>query len=78
MSARLQQAGKWFAKCLSCRPASIWSGLCETRRHLRSWTDASGVDGIVCVFLLVDGVWDYRDAKVPDVILSQLLPRRDL
>ena len=56
----------------------MWKGLCETRKHVRTWSDASGVDGIVCVFLLVDEAWHYSTTVVPEAIISQLLPRRNL
>ena len=77
MSPRLRQASSWLLEYFVQRPASVWQCLDETRQHVRSWSDASGVDQIVAVFLLVDGVWRYTSTSVPSALVSQFLPRGD-
>ena len=77
MSPRLRQASSWLLDYFVQRPASVWHSLDETRQHVRTWSDASGVDQLVAVFLLVDGAWRYTSAPAPSALVSQFLPRGD-
>ena len=46
-------------------------------RHVRTWSDASGVDAIVAVVLLADEVWYWTNLHVGPEFLEQFLPRDD-
>ena len=77
LSRRLQQACGWVSSYLEERPASCWSSVNEDRPHIRTWSDASGVDRIVAVLFLSDNEWQYTVAEVPKSFLGDFLERSD-
>ena len=77
VSPRLAFACKWCLKYLEARPSSVFAGICESRQHVRTWYDASGVGRWVAVFLFVDGQWYWTRAQVAQAFLDTLLARRD-
>ena len=77
VSIRLRQALEYFLELLSVRPPSVWRTLVEDRCHLRTWTDASGVDGIICAVVFFEKDWFYTVAVVPQKVRETLLPRGD-
>ena len=77
ISRRLQQACSWVGNYLEERPASCWTSVDEKRPHIRSWSDASGVDRMVAVLVLLDDEWHYTVAEVPMSSLGDFLQRND-
>ena len=59
MSLRLQQAAQWFVKFLDERPETMWSTVSEQRSHVRTWSDASGVDRAVAAVILFENRYFY-------------------
>ena len=71
------KALEYFARYLLECPPSVYTELYETRPHVRSWTDASGVDRIVAAVICVDGAWMYTFVQVSEQFLATLIPRKD-
>ena len=59
ISVRLKQALLWTENYLDLRPCSVYRRVNEVYRHIRTWSDASGVDRLVAVFLYADSTWRY-------------------
>ena len=77
VSTRLSQALLYFLVYLKERPPAVYESLGEARRHIRTWSDASGVDRLVAAFILVDGAWFYTKDEISQDYLDKLLPRGD-
>ena len=59
------------------RPAKRVHVLQSLRKHVVSWSDASGLSRRLCGFIRVDGVYYWTEAIVPEYIWNQLLDRQD-
>ena len=77
MSPRLDQAVKWIVQYLCLRPEAVYTRLKEDRPHVRTWSDASGVDAIVCVVVLSEKSWRYTVLPIGRELIETFLPRQD-
>ena len=77
LSPRLVEALRYILCYLDLRPPSVWSETSDARRHIRSWSDASGMDRIIAVIVKADSAWYWTRLQVPLSWMESLIPRGD-
>ena len=77
ISLRLHQALCWIARYLQVRPPALYFGLDEAWDHVRTWSDASGVDRLIAVVMLIGNSWHYTVVEVPRFLFESFLQRGD-
>ena len=67
----------FFKEYLRLRPESKRSAGMLMRRHVRAWTDASGVDRWIAAVVLCDGRFEYCKMQLEEDIFEQMMQRKN-
>ena len=67
----------FFKEYLRLRPESKRSAGMPMRRHVRAWTDASGVDRWIAAVVLCDGRFEYCKMQLEENFFEQMMQRKD-